>query len=208
MTAPDETQARPVVVVSGTDRERPMLEVLLAELRTFTMVDHAHARVVPIDSLPEQRWHPGCRWALVLDGWTRRYSDTELTMGTLGQVRLAAEFFVKAWLHRERQEQACQEAQERAVLEKFAAERVIRVRRPGTRTWCYVHRPRRKAHASVLWCHRTDATVFKDEAEARRYGTSHLAPLAGHQTGYFSDVAWDDFFEVVPADEVPGTWLL
>lgn len=208
MTAQDEAQARPVVVVSGTDQERPMLEVLLTELRTFTMVDHAHARVVPSDSLPEQQWHPGCRWALVLDGWTRRYSDTELTMGTLGQVRLAAEFFVKAWLHREHQERACQEAQERAVLEKFAVQRVVRVRRPGTMLLCYVHHSRRKPPAPVLWCHRAAATVFKDESAARRYGTSHLAPLAGHQTGYFSDDAWDDFFEVVPADEVPGSWLL
>lgn len=43
MTAQDEAQARPVVVVSGTDQERPMLEVLLTELRTFTMVVHARA---------------------------------------------------------------------------------------------------------------------------------------------------------------------
>lgn len=193
---------RPCVVVLGHDHERPALEALLAELRTFTMADSAHARVIAVPELPEpeRAWHGDYGWALVLDGWARGYATT------LGQVMIAAEFFMKAWRHRERQEQARREAQERGMLEKFAAQRVIRARRPGDMFSCYVHRPGRKASAPVLWCHRADAAVFADEAAACAYGARHLAPLAGRQVGYLKDDAWDDFFVVVPADEVPGSW--
>lgn len=196
------------ILMMVPDRELPMLQALLAELQTFTMVDSAKARIVSARELPpeELRHARGCAWALVMEAWVRRYSNTQLCMGTLGQVELAAEFFAKAWRRRDQAEDAAQQERERAQFAAFEAQRVVRRRRwsyDEERKDKYVRRGRFKGAPVTLDVYRASATVFKDEAEARLFCTTQLEPLHGHVPGFYSDLTWDEVFVIEPADMVP-----
>ena len=221
-TMSPEELAREKVLVHAVEAERPMLAPLLEALRTFHMVGDAHPRVVETQGLhPENAAHAprGTACALVLDGWVRRYGPTQLGLGTLGQVQLAVEFFVKAWRLRDDAEAAARAEREAAELAVFEAQCVIRRRRPAE-SYCGGAKDERDApdarecyvrrlgplKCGMVGLPRRRATVFRNQAEARAFGERFLSPLAGKITAFHGDMAWDDFFEVVHADEVPGSW--
>lgn len=187
----------------------PMYTAMIAAVKDFTMADHANIRIVTRDTTgPDAAiwttppFPPPARStvAVVMDGWVQEYS-----LGTLKDVKLAAEFYCKAWRERDRMTRKLAEDAERIAGDRRVV-RCINHRVGDTDSnHNYARQLKRGPDKFTLGVSLVQATKFKDEVEATEFCDQHLTPFVEGLLGTPSYAYnWHDAFVIEP---VPGTTI-